>query len=70
MDGIKFVIPNSCCTKTVIENTLFGEEVISKECEGCKKGNNFKHNGVYSKIKDWETHQTIRFVDLTGGQNG
>ena len=67
MDGIKFVIPNSCCTKTVIEETLFGTETISTECEGCKKGNNFKHNGIYSKIKDWETHQTIRFVDLMRG---
>ena len=38
------------------------EEVI--ECEGCKKGNHLKHNGIYCKIRDWETHQTYRFVDI------
>src|SRR5574344_653254 len=66
MDGIKFVVPDSCCTKTIKEKTLFGEETISTGCEGCQKGNNLKHNGVYCRIKDWETHQTIRFVDLIG----
>ena len=63
MDGIKFVVPESC-SESVIEQTLFGEEIISKECEGCKKGNNFNHNGIYCKIMDWKTHKTIRYVDL------
>lgn len=64
MDGHKFVIPNSCCTETKTEETLFETIVISTECEGCKKGNPLKHNGIYCKIKDWDTHRTIRFVDL------
>lgn len=71
MDGLKFVIPNSCCKKTIVEETLFGTEIISKECIGCKKGDNKKHNGIYCKVKDWETHQTVRFIDLfEGKENG
>lgn len=69
MDGIKFVIPNSCKTEIKEKDTNFlfedmyeDEEVI--ECEGCKKGNHLKHNGIYCKIRDWETHQTYRFVDI------
>ena len=38
MDGLKFVIPNSCCTKEIIEEDLFESHVISKPCEGCKLG--------------------------------
>lgn len=67
MDGLKFVIPNTCCTKEVKEITLFGENVISKECEGCKKHDNFKHNGIYCYVKDWETHKKVRFADLQKG---
>lgn len=66
MDGLKFVIPNSCCTETKTEETLFETIVVSTECEGCKKGKPLKHNGIYCKIKDWDTHRTLRFVDLLG----
>lgn len=66
MDGLKFVVPNSCCTQTKTEQTLFESIVISTECEGCKKGSNKKHNGIYCKIKDWRTGKTVRFVDIAG----
>jgi len=66
MDGLKFVVPNSCCREMQTEQTLFETVVISTECEGCKKGNNLKHNGIYCRVKDWETGRTIRFVDLLG----
>ena len=66
MDGIKFVVPNSCCTETKTEETLFETVLISTECIGCKKNKKLEHNGIYCKIKDWETHKTIRFVDLQG----
>lgn len=33
-------------------------------CEGCVKGNEFKHNGIYCKIKDWQTGGTLKFVSL------
>lgn len=64
MDGLKFVIPNSCCNEKKTETTLFETITISKECEGCKKHDNFKHNGIYCYVKDWETHKKVRFVDL------
>ena len=67
MDGIKYVIPNSCCTKEIIDEDLFERRVISKPCIGCLKGDNRKHNGIYCVIKDWETHRNIRFVDVVMG---
>lgn len=64
MDGMKYVIPNSCTNEKVTEITLFGD--ITKEyiCEGCKTGNNKKHNGIYCKIMNWETNRKIRFETL------
>ena len=68
MDGLKFVIPNSCCTKEIVEEDLFESHVISKPCEGCKlgygKNSYFKHNGIYCKIRDWKENKTLRFVDI------
>ncbi|MCR4942727.1 MAG: hypothetical protein K5978_08070, partial [Campylobacter sp.] len=64
MDGLKFVVPNSCCTKEVVEVNLFDRKIISKPCIGCQKGDNTKHNGIYCVIKDWETHRKVRFVDI------
>ena len=68
MDGLKFVIPNSCCTKEIVEEDLFESHVISKPCEGCKLGygekSYFKHNGIYCKIRDWKENKTLRFVDI------
>lgn len=68
MDGLKFVIPNSCCNKEVVEEDLFERRVISKPCVGCAKADNKKHNGIYCIIKDWETHRNIRFVDMVTGE--
>ena len=68
MDGLKFVIPNSCCTKEIIEEDLFESHMISKPCEGCKLGygekSYFRHNGIYCKIRDWKENKTLRFVDI------
>ena len=64
MDGLKFVVPNSCCTETRTEETLFETITHSTECEGCKKGDNRKHNGIYCRIKDWKTNKILRFVDM------
>ena len=65
MDGIKFVIPNSCKTDKIAQLTIFGDAVKEVECLGCKKGNNNRHNGIYCKIMNWETNKKIRFVNLT-----
>ena len=67
MDGLKYVIPNSCCTKEIIDEDLFERRIIAKPCVGCTKGDNQKHNGIYCIIKDWETHRNIRFVDMVMG---
>ena len=68
MDGLKFVIPNSCCTKEIVEEDLFESHVISKPCEGCKLGYGekcyFRHNGIYCEIRDWKENITLRFVDI------
>lgn len=73
MDGLKGVIPNSCCPVTETSVNLFGEtETKTIACEGCEKGNIRKHNGTYALIKDWfnkdiktgKTGRKIRFIDL------
>jgi hypothetical protein len=73
MDGLKGVIPKSCGTITQKSDDLFGEgETIQMECEGCKKKDIHKHNGIYAKIKDWtekdpetgKKGKVIKFVDL------
>lgn len=64
MDGLKFVVPNSCRTQEIVEEDLFGRRVVSKECEGCQKGDDQKHNGIYCKIMDWKANEIVRFVDV------
>lgn len=65
MDGLKGVIPNSC-TSTIKQSTdLFGGiEQTTEQCVGCQKGDIHKHNGIYCKIKDWQTGRTLKFVSL------
>ena len=65
MDGIKFVIPDSCYEEKIIQLSIFDEEAnIPNFCSGCKNGNIYQHNGKYAKIKDWRNNRIIRFVDL------
>lgn len=64
MDGMKFVIPNSCKNEIRIDYTLFGTEEVKIECQGCKKDNNNCHNGIYVKIMNWETNRKIKFISL------
>lgn len=59
MDGMKFVIPDTCHEYeeiTKIPATLFEEakeERKTCQCPGCLSGDNTKHNGIYAKIRDW-----------------
>ncbi len=63
MDGLKFVIPNSCHDvvskeKTTSMGSLFDDQKVVTEkkitpCPGCKEKNPFKHNGIYVKIMNW-----------------
>lgn len=65
MDGLKCVIPNSCGTKRISNNDLFGvEKEIIEPCKGCKTRNIRHHNGIYAKIMDWEEGKPIEFVSL------
>lgn len=64
MDGLKFVVPNSCKNENITQYSLFGETILVNECEGCKKSNIHKHNGIYCKIKNWETGRAVKFISL------
>ena len=72
MDGLRFVVPNSCCTKEAVEEDLFERKVVAKPCEGCKIGfgekSRLKHNGIYCTIMNWQTGKSERFVDSLKGE--
>ena len=60
MDGIKAVIP-STCHDVLIKNerqlSLFEDNETEDQivpCEGCKKNNIHKHNGIYQVVADWD----------------
>ncbi|MGN0807524.1 MAG: restriction endonuclease subunit M [Candidatus Coproplasma sp.] len=64
MDGLKFVIPNSCQDGAVTDTFLWGEEKHENYCEGCRKNKRNKHNGIYCYIMDWEKNKKVKFVSL------
>ena len=70
MDGLKYVIPNSCTNRRLEKYTLFdGVQVEEYLCPGCQKDLIYKHNGIYSKVKDWDTHKSIKFINLLNRNN-
>ena len=68
MDGLKFVIPNSCHNEAVVEYLIWGEERHEEYCEGCRKNNRNKHNGIYCYIMDWGKNKRVKFVSIVGGR--
>ena len=64
MDGLKFVVPNSCHEDKIENVGLFETTVTVKPCEGCEKNDAYKHNGIYCKIMDWQTGKPIKFINL------
>lgn len=62
MDGLKFVIPYSCQPKMNRQVSLFDNEIVHEECEGCKKNDNTKHIGIYCKIMNWSRQHTETFL--------
>lgn len=67
MDGLKCVVPMSCHDEEITETgDLFSGEVKkkTKPCEGCKKKDVHKHNGIYCNIMDWGEGHAIRFTSL------
>jgi hypothetical protein len=77
MDGLKFVIPNSCGQISTTAIDLFGNKKTNNSfCQGCLNNDPKRHNGIYCMIKDWgvKDHITgkrgrkIRFIDLLNKQ--
>lgn len=64
MDGLKFVIPNSCKPIPKLQISFFDNDNELEECIGCKKNDNTKHTGIYCKIMDWKTKKSINFINL------
>jgi len=60
MDGLKYVVPNSCKPKQERQISLFQDEEC-EPCVGCLKNDNGKHIGTYCKIMNWDTNRTIKF---------
>lgn len=69
MDGLKFVIPNSCKPVPKMQISLFDDDEKVEECPGCVKNNPNKHSGIYSKVMNWETNRSIKFISLIGRKN-
>lgn len=68
MDGLKFVIPNSCHKQESLQMSMFDEPKI-EECEGCLKNNRNRHNGIYCYVMDWEKNKKVKFVTLLDGRH-
>jgi hypothetical protein len=64
MDGLKYVIPDSCKQKESRQLSIFEDKVDKRSCYGCLKNDPYSHTGIYCKIKDWKTNKTLRFVSI------
>ncbi len=64
MDGLKFVVPESCKEKEPDQISLFDTETKKEPCKGCTKNDPYAHTGIYCRIKDWKENKTVKFVDL------
>ena len=64
MDGLKFVIPDTCKEIEEGQLTLFDDEAEKQPCPGCAKNDPYAHTGVYCIIKDWKANKKVTFVSL------
>ncbi len=67
MDGMKYVVPNSCKSSVYEEFTLFGSVFHEIPCPGCEKGLIHKHTGTYCKVFDWREKASLPFVTMMKG---
>lgn len=69
MDGMRFVIPDSCKEEESLPDLL--GRITKSPCPGCRNNDVEQHNGIYCIIMDWEQGITQRFVDIVkgGGHN-
>lgn len=65
MDGLKYVIPNSCKPIPKRQMSLFDDEDQFEQCDGCTKNDNSLHTGIYCKIINWDTKRTIKFYTMS-----
>lgn len=65
MDGLKYVVPNSCKPVQKEQLSIFGEDVTTEPCPGCKTGDNRLHSGIYCRVMDWKNEHSVRFIDLS-----
>lgn len=64
MDGIKFVVPNSCHPEEDPQSSLFEESPIFHECPGCAKNDHSMHNGIYCRTYDWPANESVEFYSF------
>lgn len=64
MDGLKFVIPESCREVKEYQLTLFDTNTDRQPCPGCVRNDPYAHTGVYCIIKDWKVNKKVTFVSL------
>lgn len=73
MDGLKYVVPMSCKSVHVVDDTppilkLLGEKKPKAKkteiCPGCANHDPTLHNGKYVKIMDWEKGKPTKFISL------
>lgn len=55
MDGIKFVAPNTCGRN----RDMLGN---ATPCQGCKKNDTTRHDGVRCRVMDWELGKPVLFM--------
>lgn len=67
MDGMKFVVPHSCCDMETNQLTLFGQKQEKQPCPGCKCNDPYRHNGRYCRVHDWRAKLSLRFIDMMKG---
>lgn len=60
MDGIKYVVPNSCHDEVDPQLRLDGL-VVTNPCPGCAMNNHSKHNGIYARTYDWVGQHSVVF---------
>lgn len=64
MDGLKFVIPDSCKDVKDSQLSLFDVEEEQHPCPGCIKNDPYAHTGDYCLIKDWKKNIIVPFVSM------
>ncbi len=64
MDGLRFVIPDSCQEIEDRQLSLFDFDKEKAPCPGCTNNDPHSHTGIYCVIKDWKINKNVTFVSL------